>query len=201
MRLWTALTLPPEVAQTDPVNRRATAVLVVDLQHAFVIGPNAVPGADALMETVRALVDRARSEGVLVVHLQNDGGKGTPDEVGTPGWQLALASGPDDVVIRKSRDDGFRGTDLEAVLQSHDVSRLVICGLMSEMCVAETAKTALELGFEVWLPHDGHATYDVPPSKWHPESVPAETVSRVVEWQLGDQIHLVAHASSVEISN
>jgi hypothetical protein len=30
------------------------------------------------------------------------------------------------------------------------------------MCVAATARTALARGFRVVLPHDGHATYDIP---------------------------------------
>jgi nicotinamidase-related amidase len=137
----------------------------------------------------------------MVVHLQNDGLPGSVDAVGTPGWQLAMEPSREDFVVRKAVDDGFEGTTLAEVLGGGGVDRLVIAGVLSEMCVAGTARSALARGFEVWLPHDAHTTYDTPSAEWHPNIVPAEAVSRVAEWSLGDEIHLVAHAEQVDLSS
>lgn len=172
---------------------------MVDAQVAFLEGPGAVPGAAALGATLAELVDRARTAGAVLVHLQNDGPPGGVDEPDTPGWQLHLPvqDGPDEIVIRKTADDGFEGTSLAAVLSARGVRSLVLCGVQSEMCVSATARTALSLGFRVVLPHDAHATYDVPATPRIACRVPSAMVSRVAEWALGDGIDLVPGAADV----
>ena len=69
----------------------AEALVVVDLQVAFVSGAGAVPAAEPLKEVITELVARARAGGAVVVHVQNDGPAGAVDEPGRPGWELHLA--------------------------------------------------------------------------------------------------------------
>ncbi|MFD3399760.1 isochorismatase family protein [Kribbella sp. NPDC058693] len=167
----------------------ADALIVVDMQTAFVSGPDAVPGAGQLLDRVGELLDRAREAGAVVVHLQNDGPPGADDEPETPGWELYLPvkPGPREHVVRKPRDDGFDATPLGEILVTAGVRSLAICGVMSEMCVHATAKTALARGYHVLLPHDAHGTYDVPAVHGVSDKIPAQTVSRVAAWSLGDQ--------------
>lgn len=167
----------------------AEALIVVDMQTAFVSGADAVPGADQLLERVGELLDRAREADAVVVHLQNDGPPGADDEPGTPGWELYFPVKPGlrEHVVRKPRDDGFDGTPLGEILVSAGVRSLTICGVMSEMCVAATAKTALARGYHVLLPHDAHGTYNIPPVPGVSEEIPAHIASRVAAWSLGDQ--------------
>jgi len=113
--------------------------------------------------------------------LQNDGAAGAVDEHGQPAWQLHLAPAEEEQIIRKCRDDGFADTKLGQLLESHKVRRIVIGGLLAEMCVSATARTALARGFQVVLPHDAHGTYDV-------DDIPASVVARVAEHALGDGI-------------
>ena len=180
--------------------RPAEALVMVDVQVAFVSGVDAVPAAEPLAEAVVGLVKRARASGAVVVHLQNDGPAGAEDEPGTPGWELYLPvhEGADEVVIRKTGDDGFDGTGLGGLLRRRGVRRLAICGVMSEMCVSATARTAMQLGFGVVLPHDAHATYDIPAAPGISDVVPAAVASRVAEWALGDGIDIVARAAAVD---
>ncbi|MGZ0147357.1 isochorismatase family protein [Kribbella sp. WER1] len=174
-------------------------LIVVDMQTAFVSGDDAVPGAAGLLDRVRDLLDRARAAGAVVVHLQNDGPPGADDEPGTPGWELFLpvVEGPREHVIRKPRDDGFDGTCLGEVLVSAGVRSLAVCGVMSEMCVRATAETALDRGYQVVLPHDAHATYDIPAVPGVSAMVPAHVASRVAAWSLGDEVVNTLPASSV----
>jgi nicotinamidase-related amidase len=175
----------------------AHALVVVDVQTGFVTGRQAVPGAATLLASVSGLIARARRSGVLVVQLQNDGPPGALDEPGSPGWALHLPPRPGEPVLRKTGDDGFAGTSLAARLEQHRVSRLAIAGLLSEMCVSATARGAMERGYRVVLPHDAHASYDIPPGPGFAGTVPAGTVARVAEWALGDQAELTAHAADV----
>ena len=178
----------------------ADALIVVDVQAAFVLGPRAVVGAEPLVENIRLLLCRARATGALVIHLQNDGADGAPDEPGTAGWELALPvqMGDTELVVRKTKDDGFVGTGLKELLHRYDVDRLVVCGVQSEMCVGATARGALERGYRVVLPHDAHGTYDIPAVDGLAERIPAHQVARVAEWALGDEVEILAHARDVE---
>lgn len=176
---------------------RAQALVVVDVQRAFVSGPEAVPDHARLMRATELMVGNARSAGALVVFLQNDGPEGAPDAPGTEGWALALAVQPGEAVLRKSEDDGFAETDLEARLRNAGAETVAVCGVLSEMCVAATVRAALDHGFRVLLAHDAHATYDVPPGPGGSPGVPARMAARAAEWSLGDEIVILDAADQV----
>jgi nicotinamidase-related amidase len=176
------------------------ALVVVDIQTAFVTGDAAAPASEQLLVNLSDLLDRARQAGSLVVHLQNDGPPGAVDEPGSPGWELyfPVSESPREVVIRKLKDDGFDGTALDEILRRQGVRRVCVVGVMSEMCVLATARAALDRGFGVVMPHDGHATFDIGPAPGATERVPAAMASRVAEWALGDEVEIVAHTTDVQ---
>lgn len=68
------------------------------------------------------------------------------------------------------------------------------------MCILATARTALDRGYRVVLPHDAHSTYDIPAMPEIGDVVPAAAVSRVAEWALGDEIEIVARAADVRFT-
>ncbi|MFF5638327.1 isochorismatase family protein [Streptomyces sp. NPDC012825] len=175
------------------------ALIVVDVQTAFVTGDGAVPGADRLVDRTTDLIARARRAGALVVHLQNDGPPGAEDEPHTPGWELHhhVEPGPRELVIRKPEDDGFRRTPLGGVLTGAGVRAVAVCGVMSEMCVQATARTALARGHRVVVPYDAHATQDIPAVPGIAGAVPAATVSRVAAYALGSDAEVTAPAAAV----
>ncbi|MFF4170579.1 isochorismatase family protein [Streptomyces sp. NPDC001744] len=175
------------------------ALIVVDVQSAFVTGDGAVPAAARLVDRTADLIARARRSGALVVHLQNDGPPGAEDEPHTPGWELhhPVEPGPAELVVRKSHDDGFRDTPLGGVLAEAGVRAVAVCGVMSEMCVQATARTALERGHRVVVPHDAHATQDVPAVPGVSGVIPAATVSRVAAYALGSDAEVTVPAAEV----
>lgn len=182
----------------EPVTPVAVdALLLVDVQVGFVSGPRAVPAANELLPTIAALLNRARQAGALVVQLQNDGPAGGPDEPETATWQLQFPPLTGEPVVRKQLDDGFDGTDLGAILARYRAGRIAICGVLSEMCVSATARTALARGYGVVLPHDAHATYDVPATVGSDDAVPAALAARAAEWALGDEVELPATGGDV----
>ncbi|MGV1761486.1 isochorismatase family protein [Rhizobium sp. A22-96] len=181
---------------TRDLGKPVDALLVVDVQNAFVEGPGAVPGHATLTSMVELLLEKARSAWAPVIFLQNDGPAGAPDEPLQAGWKLHFPPRSGELVIRKTNDDGFDGTDLDAILTSFGVRDLVISGMLSEMCVAATARAALQRGYGVLLPHDAHATYDVPAGPGS-EAVPATMAARAAEWSLGDEVRICASASGV----
>lgn len=175
------------------------ALLMIDIQSGHVFGTGAVPDAARLVEHAADLLDRARASGALVVHVQNDGPVGKVDEPGTPGWELHLSVEPSatEVVIRKTNDSAFAGTALADLLEERSVRSMALCGVMSEMCVSATARAALSLGFRVVLPHDAHATTDIPAAPGISDLIPAATASRVAEWALGNEIEVIPRSDDV----
>jgi streptothricin hydrolase len=93
-----------------------------------------------------------------------------------------------ELVLRKSRDDGFDGTELEDVLARKRVTCIAVAGLLSEMCVSATVRAALARKFHIVLVRDAHATYNL-------DDIPAAIVARVAEHALGDEVELIDAAS------
>ncbi|MCU9531607.1 isochorismatase family protein [Pseudomonas mosselii] len=176
---------------------RAEALLLVDVQCAFMEGADAVPGHLALQASIARLLARARQAGVPVIFLQNDGAPDTPDAPHTAGWQLYFSAGRGEYVLFKTEDDGFVETGLQALLHELGVQCLALCGLLSEMCLAATARAALQRGFEVLLAHDAHATYDVPPGPGGSPGVSAALAARAAEWSLGDEVVVLPDVEAV----
>ena len=137
-----------------------TALLIIDVQRALCVGEEAAFQVDAVLARINELSARARASGAPVVVIQHD--DDGPLQFGTAGWELAdgLVTSADDIRVRKQTTNSFHKTDLHAVLQARQVSRVVICGLQTDFCVDTTARQALPLGYRLVLAADAHSTID-----------------------------------------
>jgi hypothetical protein len=66
-----------------------------------------VPAAGQVRPALQSLLARARTADALVVHIQNDGPQGSPDEPDTEGWELVFPPVPGELAIRKAEPDVF----------------------------------------------------------------------------------------------
>lgn len=154
-----------------------TALFVVDAQRNMLEGGDPVPSADSMKDVLADVISRARNAGAVVVHVQNNGAPGDPDEPHTAGWELVFPPASGEPVVEKDSSDTFSSNpDLVEVLRSERVDRVVVVGMQSEFCVAATSRGALGHGFGVVLPRLAHATYDADKS--------ARQVSEDVETEL-----------------
>lgn len=114
--------------------------------------------AEGVAARCSALVERARREGAPVIWVQDH----DDHPVGSAGWQLAepLRPAPDEARVQKTRRDSFVGTDLADTLARIGVTRLVVCGAQTDLCVQTTALSAAVRGFDVTLVDDAHTTAD-----------------------------------------
>ena len=143
-----------------------TALIVVDMQNDFVHprGGLCVASAQATVPAIARLLQFARGHGLPVVYTQdwhrpNDpefGLWGAHAVAGTWGAEIVaeLAPGPDDVLIRKLRYDGFYGTSLEHELRQRRITSLIVTGTVSNICVLHTAGSAALRWFEIVVPVD-----------------------------------------------
>lgn len=70
----------------------------------------------------------------------------------------AVAPQPGDVVLDKTRASLFDYTELEPLLRNLKVSRLIVAGLQTNVCVEATVRAALAHNFEVAVPEDAVST-------------------------------------------
>jgi len=57
-----------------------------------------------------------------------------------------------DIVIKKTRYSGFFKTDLDKILKKLGIDRLVVTGLMTNVCILYTVADAVSLGYKVVVP-------------------------------------------------
>lgn len=139
-----------------------TALLIIDMQAGNFSEPDVIFEGEELLAKVKSLITKARSAGIPVAYVQNEGGSGDPDEYGTPGWEIHASITPveGDIVVQKRTPDSFHETNLNRELKSRGVKRLVIAGLQTEYCIDTTCRRAFSLGYDVVLVEDAHSTWD-----------------------------------------
>lgn len=137
-------------------NRPNTALLIVDVQTGVVEGAHR---RDAVVANIGTLVDRARQERVPVVWVQH-----SDDQLvqGSAEWRIVpeLAPGDAEPVVEKNYGDSFEGTDLENVLSSLGVGRLIVAGAQTDACIRSTLHGAIVRGYDATLVGDAHTTQD-----------------------------------------
>ncbi|GLZ48670.1 isochorismatase [Actinomycetospora sp. NBRC 106375] len=133
----------------SPASLRESALVMIDLQNTYTRGVMALENVEPAIDEAAGLLDRARSAGIPIVHVQHDAGAGTPydvrDEIGAIVDRVAPRDGEHRIV--KNFPNSFVGTDLDEYLRGVDATNLVLAGFMTHMCVNSTARGAFNAGF------------------------------------------------------
>ena len=138
-------------------DRNRTALLVIDAQN-DVVGD--AYQREETLANINALVVRARESGAEVVWVQHSDEE---MEKGSAAWDIVpeLSPAADEPVIHKIYGDSFEATNLEEVLSSAGVGRLVVSGAQSDACIRSTVHGAFTRGYDVTLVSDAHTTSDM----------------------------------------
>lgn len=147
--------------EAPAVDPRTSALLVVDVQRYF------EPMCKPILPALEQAVAGARAQGVAVIftqhgHALDDSGMlhewwGDVIQEDSPDYALILEPGSDPV-LSKNRYDAFAGTDLEMRLREMGVKDVAVCGVMTNLCVETTARTAFVKDFRVRVLSDATAT-------------------------------------------
>ncbi len=158
-----------------PVSR---ALVIVDIQNDyFPGGAHPLVGPEDAAAAARRVLDACRSRGEAVVHVQHVSDE--PDasfmRSGTAGVEIheSVAPHEGEPVVRKAHPNAFLDTTLEQELRARGVDHLVVCGMMTSVCVDATVRAAVDLGFEATVVHDACAAPDL---EFGGETIPAHAV-------------------------
>jgi maleamate amidohydrolase len=140
-----------------------TALILVDVINSFFEPghPNHYPEVETVVPAMRALLAAARASGAIVVHAAEKHRPGFEDFEWRklPVHHLADADdaaffdgfqpqGPKETVVHKRRFSAFFATDLGLFLTEQKVTRVVIAGVKTNVCIRATAQDAFANGFE-----------------------------------------------------
>ncbi|APR77910.1 Isochorismatase [Minicystis rosea] len=75
-------------------------------------------------------------------------------------WHPDFAPRSEDIIIKEHwASSGFANTDLDVQLKQHDISHVVLVGMIANTCIECTGRFASELGYHVTLVKDATAAF------------------------------------------
>jgi nicotinamidase-related amidase len=131
-----------------------TALLIIDVQEFYFSGKGALVEPEKASQNAARLLQRFRKDGREVIHVRHQASAG--GEIHEHVKPLA-----GEKVITKQSVSCFKDTELLDYLRQIKVERLVICGMMTHMCVEAAARAAHDHGFQVVVVADACATRDL----------------------------------------
>ena len=161
--------------ERHPFTPDRSALLVIDMQRFFMDESSHafVTDAPLVAENIRKLVGAYRSSSLPVMFTRHALLDDEPPGIMGTWWSDNLRISdpqseivdsllplPDEKVVRKTRYSAFLGTDLEQLLRTKGIERLVITGVMTHLCCESTARDAFMRDFEVFFVIDGTASSD-----------------------------------------
>lgn len=155
------------------------ALLIIDVQNDyFPGGANELSHPFGAEKRIRELIAESRICGRPVIYIQHFNPPGDTFFLeGTFGAEISerIKPQPEDKVIVKRYPNSFLETELDEYLKSLRVDTLIVCGMMTHMCVDTTVRAAMDYGYQVKLVADACATMDL---ALNGETIPAETVQK-----------------------
>lgn len=140
-----------------------TALILIDIQNDyFPAGKFELEGSPEAGQQAARLLNHFRQQAFPLVHIRHISLK--PNAAfflpGSIGSEIHASVKPleSETVIEKHFPNSFRETRLLSHLQGLGITRLVLAGMMSHLCVDATTRAAADLGFECVLAHNACAT-------------------------------------------
>ncbi|CAD7288415.1 hypothetical protein LMG7974_00998 [Campylobacter majalis] len=143
-----------------------TALVIIDIQNDYFQG-----GKSELYEPIKAaqnakaLLEKFRQLNAPIFHIQHifESENAPFFAPNTNGVQIHELLTPKDgeFVVVKHFPDAFLNTKLGHELERLNIKNLIICGMMSHMCIDTSVRSAVAKGFSVSLAHDACATKEL----------------------------------------
>ncbi|PXV67997.1 nicotinamidase-related amidase [Dysgonomonas alginatilytica] len=134
------------------MNAQQKALVIIDIQNDYFTGGNMpLVGSEEAVLNAKLVLEQFRKEGLPVIHIQHVSDR--PGSIffvpGTKGVEIHSEVAPleSEKIIVKHYPNSFRETELSDYLKSKGISDLVICGMMTSMCVDATTRAAKDFGY------------------------------------------------------
>ncbi|RZT96156.1 nicotinamidase-related amidase [Ancylomarina subtilis] len=140
-----------------------TALVLIDIQNDyFKDGKMELYNPEKAGDNAKILLNAFRKNNMPVIHIQHLSTRAgstffIPKTLGAEINERVKPLNNEKIII-KHYPNSFRETNLWDYLKSMDIEKLVICGMMTHMCVDATVRAAKDYGFECLVVGDACAT-------------------------------------------
>ncbi|MFG2296631.1 cysteine hydrolase family protein [Streptomyces sp. NPDC048603] len=147
-----------------PAKLSTSTLIMVDYQNTYTQGVMELEGWKPALDEAAALLEKTRKAGGKVIHVVNDGGKGTPYDVNAEIGKIHPKVAPiyGEPVVVKTKPNGFVDTDLAKRVDEAGNKDVVIAGFMTNMCVTFTTEGAFLRGNQPTVVAAASATRPLP---------------------------------------
>jgi nicotinamidase-related amidase len=149
------------------VDKMSTALIIVDIQNDyFPNGKMELSNPDKAAVNAAKVLDWFRHNNKdHIFHVQHiasspEIGFFLPNTEGAEIHETVLPLEHENIIV-KNFPNSFLKTDLESKLRAKGVTKVVVVGMMTHMCIDATVRAAVDLGFETTLIEDACATRDL----------------------------------------
>ena len=173
------MTSPSTDAPTAPRHDGASggaALLIIDMINGFDFegAERLKPDAAKAAEAILALRRDAEAAGCPVIHVNDNFGEWHSDRDRIVARAIEtdreitprLKPGDDDYFVLKPQFSGFYATSLPVLLPKLGVSRLILTGVATDICILFTAADAHMRDYSLWIPEDCVAAEDADRGRW-----------------------------------
>lgn len=143
-----------------------SGLILVDFQNDYFPGGSMeLVGMEDAVFNAHMILSQHRKMNLPVFHVQHLALRpgSTFFLPGTAGVEIHSLVAPcdEETVVQKHFPNSFRDTPLQDILETENISELIICGAMSHMCIDATTRAAFDLGFNCSVAEDACATRDL----------------------------------------
>ena len=154
------------------------ALLIIDVQNDyFEGGKSELYNSKVALQNIEKVLMIFRQRNLPVIHVQhiNTREGATFFLPNTDGVLIHKNITPleSEYIVTKHAPNSFFETNLLDIMKENNINDLVICGMMSHMCIDTTTRACKDFGIKVTLLNDACATKDL---SFNGEIIPAETV-------------------------
>ena len=141
-------------------------LLIIDIQNDYFPGGRAeLVGPEAALANAECVLRRFRDKNWPIIHVQHINVRegATFFLPGTAGAEIheRLTPRSGEQLVVKNSPNAFYRTDLLDIIRRAPISELVVCGMMTHMCIDTTVRAAKDYELPVTLVSDACATKDL----------------------------------------
>lgn len=128
------------------------ALLLIDIQNIyFTEGPYLLNHPQETAAIAGALLDDFRGANLPVIHVRHEFNTASyeEDKEFLNAIHQSVAPREDEKIVYKTRPSAFYQTDLDAYLEEKGIDELVVCGMMSHMCIDTTVRACQDRDIKV----------------------------------------------------
>ncbi len=138
-------------------------LIIIDMQEASFQKSDKYDQSGVITR-INILSHHVRENSGKVIFIQHDGTQDDGLKPFTKGWRIlkSLSRDDTDLVVRKTTNDAFCGTDLKKQIDQIGFPRLIVTGWATDFCVDTTLRSAASQGYNLVAVSNCHTCSDRP---------------------------------------